>query len=156
MHTDDFNKCNKVSLRPSPKLHHLFRQEIWTMKVIKCYPESPPEGDKNSNSYPKPRLKENFTNTNFVTFIKNWPCISFSVFVWRHGGHVGVQNNSEKSLLGLWFYYYAKLKRNFAIVLYTNMATSSRDWKPRISCIFGHKWHSDKLLDTWAKTTTIS
>ena len=33
----------------------------------------------------------------------------FSVFTWRHGGHVGEQNNSQKSLLGIWFYYYAKL-----------------------------------------------
>ena len=26
----------------------------------------------------------------------------FLVFTWRHGGRVGVQNNSEKSLLGIW------------------------------------------------------
>ena len=56
----------------------------------------------------------------------------FSVFTWRHGGHVGVPNNSEKSLLGVWSYYYPKLERHFAIVLYTNMAVSSREWKPRI------------------------
>ena len=55
----------------------------------------------------------------------------FSVFTCRHGGHVRVQNNSEKSLLELLFYYYAKLERHFAIVLYNNMAVSSSEWKPR-------------------------
>ena len=39
--------------------------------------------------------------------------------------HVGVQNNSEKSPLGIWLYYYAKLQRHFVIVLYTNMVVSS-------------------------------
>ena len=58
----------------------------------------------------------------------------FSVFTWRHGGHV--LNNRETSLLGIWFYYYAKLERHFAIVLYTNMAVSSREWKPRIFVSF--------------------
>ena len=57
---------------------------------------------------------------------------TFSVFMWRHDGHVGVQNNSEKSLLGFRFFYYAKLERHFVIVLYTSMAVSSREWKPRI------------------------
>ena len=56
----------------------------------------------------------------------------FLVFMWRHCGHIGVQNNSEKNLLGLWLYHYAKLERRFAIVFYTNMAVSSREWKPRI------------------------
>ena len=32
----------------------------------------------------------------------------------------------------IWFYYYAKLERNFAIVVYTKMAVSSSEWKPRI------------------------
>ena len=39
---------------------------------------------------------------------------------------------AKKCLLGIWFYYYAKLERHFAIVLYTNLAVSSREWKPRI------------------------
>ena len=30
------------------------------------------------------------------------------VCIWRHGGHVGVQNNAVKCLLGIWLYYYAK------------------------------------------------
>ena len=55
----------------------------------------------------------------------------FLVFMWRHCGHIGVQNNSEKRLLGLWLYYCAKLERRFVIVLYTNMAVSSREWKSR-------------------------
>ena len=55
-----------------------------------------------------------------------------SVLMWRHSGHVGVQNSSEKNLLGTCFYYYATLERHFAIVLYTNMAVSSHEWKPRI------------------------
>ena len=57
----------------------------------------------------------------------------FSVFTWRHGGHLGVQNNSEKIILGIWFYYYSKRERHFAIVLYTSMGVSSREWKPRIT-----------------------
>ena len=32
-----------------------------------------------------------------------------------------------------WFYYYTELERHFPIVFYTNMAVSSREWKPRIS-----------------------
>ena len=58
--------------------------------------------------------------------------LQFSAFTWHHCSHVGVQNYSKKILLGIWFYYYAKLERHFAIVLYTNMVVSSRKWKPRI------------------------
>jgi len=47
------------------------------------------------------------------------PWSLFSVFTWRHGGRVGVQNNSEKSLLGIWFCYCEKLEQHFAIVFYT-------------------------------------
>ena len=57
----------------------------------------------------------------------------FSVLTWRHASHVGVQKNSEKSHLGVWLYYYGKLERHFAIVLHTNIAVSSREWKPRIA-----------------------
>ena len=46
---------------------------------------------------------------------------AFSVFTWCH-----------VSLLGIWFNYYVK---PFAIVVYTNMAVSSREWKPRIECV---------------------
>ena len=40
----------------------------------------------------------------------------FLICTWRHGDHVDVQNNSGKSLLRIWFGYYAKLERHFAIV----------------------------------------
>ena len=68
----------------------------------------------------------------FVAFIAKTKVPQFSVFTWRHGSYVGVQNNSEKSILGIWFYYYAKLERHFAILLYTTMAVLSLEWKPRI------------------------
>ena len=58
-----------------------------------------------------------------------------SVLPWRHGGHVGVQNNKEKSILGILCHFYAKLERHFTIALYTNMAFSSREWKPRIDFV---------------------
>ena len=54
------------------------------------------------------------------------------VWIWRHVGHVGVQNNEIKCLLGIWLYYYTKLVGSFYIVLYTNMAVSSLGCKPRI------------------------
>ena len=57
----------------------------------------------------------------------------FLVCTWRHGGHIGVQNNGDRSLLGIWFYYYAKRERHFAIVLCTNMSASSRECNPTIS-----------------------
>ena len=71
--------------------------------------------------------------------------------MWRHGGHVGVQNNSGKSLLGIWFYYYEKLERHYAIVLHTNMAVSSREWKPRIA-----KFKGGRANKHFVRTETIS
>ena len=50
-----------------------------------------------------------------------------------------MQNKGDKSLLGIRFYYYAKLERHFAIVLYTNIAVSSRERKPRILSL-GLEW----------------
>ena len=41
----------------------------------------------------------------------------FSVFTWRHGGHIGVENNREKSL------------GTDSIIMHTNMAVSSRESK---------------------------
>ena len=60
MHAD-LNKRHKVSPRLSRKLHHHFWQEIPTIKVIKCRPNSSPQGDINSN--PNPNLKDK-SNTN--------------------------------------------------------------------------------------------
>ena len=51
------NKCHKVSPRLSRKLHHHFWQEIRRIKVIKCPPDSSPQGDRNSNL--NPNLKDN-------------------------------------------------------------------------------------------------
>ena len=39
--------------------------------------------------------------------------VQLMVFIWRHGGHVGVQNNAVKCLLGIWLYYYEKLVGSF-------------------------------------------
>ena len=75
-------------------------------------------------------------------------CSVFSFFMWRHRFHVGVQNNSKTILLGIWFYYYAKLEQHFVFVLYTNMAMSSCEWKPRI-------WHLGQHLKITAERLTI-
>ena len=56
----------------------------------------------------------------------------------------GVQNNSEKGLLGICFYYCAKLERHFAVALYTNMTVSSRV-KTK---------NTNKILHKMGKTTT--
>ena len=83
----------------------------------------------------------------------------FSVFMWRQGGHVGEQNNSEKSPLGIWWYYNAKRERHFAIVLYTDMAVSSREnqelndlvswaFSPSICVRLLHRW-SRKTTTYW-------
>ena len=68
------------------------------------------------------------------------------VWIWRHGGHVGVQNNAVICLLRIWLYYYAKLVGPFSIVLYTNMAVSSRGWKPRIYSSLGIVVHEEMLI----------
>ena len=57
-------------------------------------------------------------------FVSITRVLLFLVCIWRHGGHVGVQNNGERSLLGIWFYYYTKLERHFV---------SSRECNPRIA-----------------------
>ena len=75
---------------------------------------------------------KNSDNCEKMIICKTGIFTKFSVFTWCHCGHVGEQNNSEKSLLGIWFYYYAKLEWHFAIVLYTNMAVLLREWKQRI------------------------
>lgn len=46
----DLNKRDKVSPRPSRKLHHHFWQEIRRTKVIKCPSDSSPKGYINSNT----------------------------------------------------------------------------------------------------------
>ena len=46
------------------------------------------------------------------------PDVSAAMFLYR---------TVAKKVLGIWFYYCAKLERHFAIVLYTNMSASSRE-----------------------------
>ena len=58
-------------------------------------------------------------------------CISFEVLFSRDvTAAMLVYRTIAKKVLGIWFYYYAKLERHFGIVLCTNMAVSSREWKP--------------------------
>ena len=57
----DLNKRDKVSPRPSRKLHHYFWQEIRRKKVLKRPSDSSPQGDINSNT--NNNLKHN-PNTN--------------------------------------------------------------------------------------------
>ena len=61
-----------------------------------------------------------------------------------------------KKGLGIWGYYYAKLERHFASVLYTNMPVSSREWKPRID-LFSHKdqVRRSKIVCLQTTSTTI-
>ena len=48
MHAD-LDKCHKVSLRLSRKLHHHFWQEIRNIKVMKCPPYSSNQEDRTNN-----------------------------------------------------------------------------------------------------------
>ena len=57
------------------------------------------------------------------------------VFIWCHGGHVDVQNNAVKCLLGIWLYCYAKLVGSFSLVFHINMVVSSRGCKLRINSL---------------------
>ena len=67
----------------------------------------------------------------YPTFTKRCSC--YSRFSCDVTAAMLVYRTTAKKVFWDLFYYYPKLKRNFAIVLYTNMAASSRDWKPRIS-----------------------
>ena len=62
MHSD-FNMRDQVSRRLSRILHHHFWQEVRSVKVIKCPPNSSPQGDINSNPNPNLQDKPN-TNAN--------------------------------------------------------------------------------------------
>ena len=44
------------------------------------------------------------------------------VCMWRHGGHVGVQEQQDFSPLGVNLHFYANYVNEFSFVLYTNMA----------------------------------
>ena len=67
------NKHHKESPPRSRKPHHLFCQEIRKIKVIKCPPNSFPQGHINSN----PKLKDNpYTKAN--------PKVTMRWFMLRH------------------------------------------------------------------------
>ena len=48
-----------------------------------------------------------------------------------------VHRTKEKKIVWEWLYYYAKHEPSFAIVLCTNTAVLSRDWKPPICTLRG-------------------
>ena len=51
---------------------------------------------------------------------------------WRHGGHVGGQEQKHFSPLGNELYFDANLVEKYSFVLTTNMAALSRGCNPRI------------------------
>ena len=57
-----------------------------------------------------------------------------------------VYSTIVKKVLFIRFYYHAKLERHFAIVLYTNMAVSSREWKPRLAFFPFNCWNYRYVL----------
>ena len=76
--------------------------------------------------------------------------------------HVVVQNNAVKCLSGILLYYYAKLVWPFSILLYNNMAVSSRGCKPRIGTPLhryrrgcGFKYRSNLKLSGFPFETAI-
>ena len=53
---------------------------------------------------------------------------------WRHGGHVGGQEQKHFSPLGTKLYFHVNSSRKYSFVLTPNMAALSRGCKPRIFC----------------------
>ena len=54
------------------------------------------------------------------------------VCTWRHGGHVGGQEQKHFSPLGTKLYFHVNFSRKYSFVLSPNMAALSRGCKPRI------------------------
>ena len=54
------------------------------------------------------------------------------VCTWRHGGHVGGQEQKHFSPLGTKLYFHVNSSRKYSFILTPNMATLSRGCKPRI------------------------
>ena len=74
-------------------------------------------------------LSGNFRNTVMS------PCVVSSILLvctWRHGGHVGGQEQKHFSPLGTKLYFHVNSSRKNSIVLTPNMAALSRGCKPRI------------------------
>ena len=70
------------------------------------------------------RYKKNYTAFDFVLLLL--------VCTWRHGGHVGGQEQKHFSPLGTKLYFHVNFSRKYSCVLTPNMAALSRGCKPRI------------------------
>ena len=60
------------------------------------------------------------------------PACQLLVRTWRHGGHVGGQEQKHFSPLGTKLYFHVNSSRKYSFVLTPNMATLSHGCKPRI------------------------
>ena len=91
------------------------------------------------------------------------------VCTWRHGGHVGGQEQKHFSPLGTKLYFHVNFSRKYSFVLTPNMAAFSRGCKPRIgnslklyvlrqgcsvqtSCLLDTKYNyrNGKEISTWS------
>ena len=74
-------------------------------------------------------------STNVNTSPKSLCCaepVQLLVCMWRHGGHVGGQEQKHFSPLGTKLYFHLNSSRKYYFVLTPNMAALSRGCKPRI------------------------
>ena len=60
------------------------------------------------------------------------PACQLLVCTWRHGGHVGGQEQKHFSPLGTKLYFHVNSSRKYSFVLTPNMATLSHGCKPKI------------------------
>ena len=68
------------------------------------------------------------------------------VCTWRHGGHVGGQEQKHFSPLGTKLYFHVNSSRKYSFVLTPDMAALSRGCKPRIALLpFSLTWPSSLL-----------
>ena len=65
----------------------------------------------------------------FHIYVKNTVLL---VCTWRHGGHVGGQEQKHFSPLGTKLYFHVNYSRKYSFALTPNMAALSRGCKPRI------------------------
>lgn len=68
------------------------------------------------------------------------------VCTWRHGGHVGGQEQKHFPPLGTKLYFHVNSSRKYSFVLTPNMAALSRGCKPRIGIFCGRLVGVDKHL----------
>ena len=69
------------------------------------------------------------------------------VCTWRHGFHVGSQEQKHFSPLGTKLYFHVNSSRKYSFVLTPNMVALSRGCKPRIHLIFSKFWLRALTLD---------